>query len=123
MGEYFKAPKTADIYFPIEFLSTRSQISFTHTMVEGAAPFKLFKRTFNVQKQTLVVVYYGTEKTTMYFTNGISKVPKAGDPFVVLQPESRTEYNLPDLNYSDANKHLYVHYEGSGTALVEVDVV
>jgi hypothetical protein len=123
MGEYFKAPKTADIYFPIEFLSTRSQISFTHTLVEGAAPFKLFKRTLNVQKQTLVVVYYGTEKATMYFTNGISKVPIAGDPFVVLQPQSRTEYNLPDLNYSDANKHLYVHYEGSGTALVEVDVV
>lgn len=123
IGKFFEQPSLTDAYFPIEFLISRSQISFTHTLVEGAAPFKLFKRTLNVQKQKLVVVYYGTEKATMYFTNGIAKAPKAGDPFVVLQPESRTEYNLPDLNYSDTNKTLYVHYEGTGTALVEVDVV
>jgi len=114
-------PKAIDVYFPIEYLTYKKQVSYERTLVDPK-PSPIFKRKMDIDKQTIDTINDSDFTVRIYFTNGLTDKLVPVELFVDLLPHSTGSYNPALMNYSDDRRHCYVMNMGSGTAHVEVNI-
>ena len=121
LGIHYLNPKEIDVYFPIEYLTYKKQVSYERTLVDQK-PSAIFKRKMDIDKQTIDTVNNSDFTVRIYFTNGLTDKLVIGELFIDLHPHSIGSHNPALMNYSDDRRHCYVMNMGTGTAHVEVNI-
>jgi len=121
ISKFYTNLRFIDHYFPIELLQRVMQDLFMATLKNEKVRF-LFKRTLDLEKNTLQVKHLGENTVIGYFTNGLTDKLEEGGLFVSFPPNSLNIYQLADMGYSLQMHHFHILQQGIGTAVVTVQI-
>ena len=121
ISKFYKNLRMIDYYFPIELLQRVMQDLFMATLKNDKVRV-LFKRTLDIDNNTLQVKHLGENTVIGYFTNGLTNKLEERGLFVSFPPNSLNVYQLADMGYSSQMHHFHIVQQGIGTAVVTVQI-
>ena len=119
VSKYYKNLKLMEPYFPVNLLQRLVQYLFVTTLKNNKVRF-LFKRKFDIEKDTLQVKLVGKNTVIGYFTNGLTDILPAGDPFLVFTANEQQLYDPLLMGYTDEKRYFYIVKRGVGTSVATV---
>ncbi len=119
--KFSKTPSSMDVYFPIDLMTTITQVDFTFALT-NTNPHKVFKRKIDVLSQKIHGSNLGDGKVKLYFTNGLTNAIGIGDLFVIMDSNSIQELDITLMGYTDTKRHLYCLNLGTTTQNVELSI-
>ncbi len=119
---FFQTPKSMEDFMPVALLQDSFQTTFVATLKTNK-PRRINKRKLDPAETNLKFTSVGPDILHAYYTTGLVKIPGAGDPFVVINPNSTDTFNPTDLGYTDDKRCLFVMNMGTGKTVITIKFI
>ncbi len=119
VSKFYKNLKLIETYFPVNLLQRIVQVLFVATLKNNKVRF-LFKRKIDSVKDFIQVRLVGKNTVIGFFTNGLTDILPAGDPFLVFTANEQQFCDPLLMGYTDEKRYFYIVKRGVGTSVATV---
>ncbi|MCX6352687.1 MAG: hypothetical protein NTX03_12640 [Bacteroidetes bacterium] len=98
---------TVASFYDVEAITHHEQLIFTGTLLPSQIK-EVLKHKFDPATDHLVLINPFDTPIDCYFTNGLTDQKEPGSQYVHMPPHTQQLVSMPQLNYADDRRHLYM---------------